>query len=463
VDVHLGSAPRLIVRGSDPEDDFLDEQRDMPRKPNMTVTSRFVDELPPLAVRGIPTPRFEVPPHRAAIPRLGFRGPSPKIDWSAKDLAHAIGTAALPDALLFLDTNVFTTEMDQMVWDAIYSKRILITPRVWKEILPWLKTPFHNKATRDYIYNAVQKQLDWHNLAQREPAPEEAEKEFRNAQVLFEDETFTNHAYGYYLRLLALRKAIGPMATSILTSRLGRAPTNDELLAEVQSQFGIRGFHMARKGVEAVNSPNVLTDEQFVLMAIITAITRGQETFIITRDTDVLEQYYKALNLMKEHYRAMCVGECHAANPHAIPFQKMSVIDDGVHIPEFEGDSVLQLETTDLEFNPRPTAFHFVNVYCLVLGGGPSNFKVSYCCFCAEKEMAQMLKIKTETGGLSTDKLDGRNCTIRTAPLSPENHRVVVSLGKERIVEFGGGKFAVNDLNNALYENEQKTSIFYRS
>jgi hypothetical protein len=435
----------------------------MPRKPNMTVTSRFVDELSPLAEREIPPPRFDVPRNRAPIPRLAFHGPHPKVAWSARDLAHAIGVAALPDALLFLDTNIFTTELGQAVWDAIYTKRILITPGVWTELLPWLKTPFHNKAVREYIYAAVQKQLDWHRLAEREPTPEEAAVEFPNAQVLFADEVFTGHAYDYYLRLLALRKAIGPMATSVLTARMGRAPTNDELLAEVQSQFGIRGFHMARKGVEGAASPNILTDEQLVLMAIITAITRGQEVFIITRDTDVLEQYYKALNLMKEHYRAMCVGERYAADPQVMPFHEVPVVDDGSRIPEFEDDSILQLETTDLEFNPLPTTCHFVNVYCLVLGAGPSDFKVSSCCFCAEKEMAQMLKIKTLTGGLSTDKLEGRNCTIRTEPLSPENHRVVVSIGKERIVQFAGGKFGVNDLNNALFQNEQKTNLSYRS
>jgi hypothetical protein len=431
----------------------------MPRKPNMTVTSRFVDELSPLAERETPPPTFDVPHNRVPIPRLGFCGPTPKIDWSPKDLAHAIGVAAMPDALLFLDTNVFTTELTPIVWDAIYTKRILITPGVWKEILPWLNNPFHNKAARDYIHAAVWKQVDWHEVAQREPTPEEAIIKFAEAQVLFEDATFTSHAYSYYLRLLALRKAIGPMATSNLASRLGRAPTNDEFLAEVQGQFGIRGLHMAKKGVDGADSPNVLTDEQLVLMAIITAITRGQEVFIITRDTDVLEQYYKALNLMKEHYRAMCVGERYAANPKAMPFRQVPLFSDGGHLPEFEGDSILQLETTDLEFNPLPRTFSFVNVYCLVLGGGPCDFKVSYCCFCAEREMAQMLKIKVAADGLSTDKLGGRNCTIRTAPLLPENHRVIVSIGKERIVKFAGGNFGVNDLNNALFQNEQKTNL----
>ncbi len=102
-----------------------------------------------------------------------------------------------------------------------------------------------------------------------------------------------------------------------------------------------------------------------------------------------------------------------------------------------------------------------MNVYCLVLGGRQSDMKVTFCCFCAEKEIAQMLRIKTETGGLNTDKLNGRNCTIRTAPLTPTNHRVVVSIGYERIIQFAGGSFRANDLNNTLFENEQQTTLYY--
>jgi hypothetical protein len=89
--------------------------------------------------------------------------------------------------------------------------------------------------------------------------------------------------------------------------------------------------------------------------------------------------------------------------------------------------------------------------------------KVTFCCFCGEKEMAQMLRMKAATGGLNTDKLNGRNCTIRTASLTPTNHRVVVSIGNERTIQFAGGNFRVNDLNNTLFDNEQQTTLRYPS
>jgi hypothetical protein len=335
---------------------------------------------------------------------------------------------ALPDAAVFLDTNIFTTEMDTSVWDALYTKRVFITPGVWKELLPWLKTPFCNTTVRDRVLAAVRNQVSSESNSQesRHPQGRPQSPDTAKMEVLF-DKDFTNHGYEYYLKLLALRKAMGPLAASVLTKRFGKAPTHDQFLAEVQGQLGPRGFRIARKGLEAANSPNMLTDEQLVVMAILTAIVRGTEVFIITRDADVLEQYFKVLSLMKEHYRAMHVAERYAANPHSMPFREVSIHSDGVSIPEFSGNSVLQFETTDVEFNPLPAGFNFVNIYCLVLGGRASHMRVTFSCFCAEKEMAQMLKVKARTGGLNTEKLDGRNCTIRTEPLTPENHRVTVS------------------------------------
>ena len=202
-------------------------------------------------------------------------------------------------------------------------------------------------------------------------------------------------------------------------------------------------------------------DEQLALMAIFTAITGGSEVVIVTRDTDVLEQYYKALNLMKEHYRAMWFAEHYAAHFEYFPLQEVPIIDDGVQTPVFSGSSFLQFETTDIEFRPLPPSFTFVNIYCLVLGNASSDMKVTYSCFCAEKEMEKMLKVKAATSGLNTDKLNGRNCTIRTAPLTDTNHRVVVCIGTESTIQFGGGTFFIEDFGNTVFDNERHAALRY--
>jgi hypothetical protein len=259
---------------------------------------------------------------------------------------------------------------------------------------------------------------------------------------------------------LALRKAWGPIADAALAKQLGRKPTKDELLAEVQKRFGARAFRMARKGLEAAGSANKLTDEQLVVMAVLTAITKGREVFIFTRDADVLEQYYKLLCLMKEHYRAMLIADHYAARPEAFAFRKVPVPNDGVHVPGFVGSSILQLKTTDMGFNPLPAKFNFVMIYCFLLGDGPTEMRATFCGFCAETEMARMLKVKAATGGLSTDKFDGRNCTIHTSPFTLENHRVVVSIGKETTIPVGGSTtFGLDDFTNTLADNELTTHL----
>jgi hypothetical protein len=423
----------------------------------MTVTSRFFDERRPVAERRVPNPLPGPPLGRGPIGRLCFHGPSAKLDWTTSDLANAIGVASLPNAICFLDTNIFTKHLEMAVWDALCARRIFIVPGVWKELLPWLKTPFYNKSIRDSVIEAVKNQATRAGRVQGGPG-------FPNIEVLLDTDIhgYADHGYEYYLKLLTLRKVMGPLATAVLTKKLGRAPTQDEFVAEVQSKFGERGSLLARKGIVAANSPNRLTDEHLVISAVLTAILRGCEVLIVTRDPDVLEQYVKLLGLMKEHYRAMLIAEQYASNPATMKFREMPVENDGVHIPTFTGNSFLEFETTDVAFNPLPPRFHFVTVYCILLGGEPTRMKVTFCAFCAETEMARALKVKAATNGLSTDKLNGRNCLIRTAPLTNDSLRVIVSIGKEMTLPFGAmGRIGVDDFHNTLQCNELRVTLHY--
>jgi hypothetical protein len=306
---------------------------------------------------------------------------------------------------------------------------------------------------RDDVVAAAQKQVDRGESAQR--------SEHEKIEVLFLNEEYVSHGYNYYHDLLALRKAMGPVAAAVLEKRFQRAPTRDEFVAEVQGNFGERGFLLARKGSEIAGSPNKTTDEHLLVTAILTAIMKGSEVFIVTRDTDVLEQYVKLLVLMKENYRAMLAAERYPASPETMAFREVTVENDGVHVPAFAGCSILQLETTDFEFNPLPSTFHFVNIYCWPIGGDPSRLKATFSTFCAETEMSKMLKVKASTGGLNTNKFGDRNCTIRTSRLSPENHRVFVSIGRETVLPSPLGRFSFDDVNNTLFCNEVQTRHLY--
>jgi hypothetical protein len=407
----------------------------------------------------MPTPFIAPPPNREPIGRLCFHGPHPKVDYSVTQLIHDIGTAPLPNAVVFPDTNVFTKEMDPAIWDSLRTKQVFIGPSVWKELLPWIKSPFHNRSIRDDVLAAVREQI---RIGKGSPdCPESLSRGAPRIEVLFAKD-FTDFGYEYYVSLLSVRKAMGTLAFSAL-KKLGRNPTGDELLAKVQRELGARGFSIAKKGMEAMDSPNWWTDQQLALIAIITAIARGAETFVITHDPDVLEHYFKALCHIKEHYRGMLVAKRFAETPSEIPFREVPNKSDGRHVQEFCSDPILQYETTDKEFNPLPANFHPVNIYCLLLGGKPPKMRVTFSCFCAETEMEELLRIKTRTNGLNTDRLEGRNCSIRTTPLLPDNHRVTVSIGMDTIIRFGPiGNFRFGDFNNTLFENEQVTELIYK-
>jgi hypothetical protein len=193
----------------------------MRRKP-MTVTSRHLEEHPPIAERRIRSPLPNPPPNRQPIARLSFDGPTIKFDCSAADLVQIVGVSAMADAVLFLDTNIFTRELDQSVWDAFSEKQIFITGGVWKELLPWLKTPFCNVPARDRVLAAIRTQVNSKtSSADSVDRKENAALDSPKIELLFDDENFLDHGYWYYHNLLALRKAWGPIADEVLAKQLG--------------------------------------------------------------------------------------------------------------------------------------------------------------------------------------------------------------------------------------------------
>src|SRR5208282_1130117 len=173
----------------------------MSKKPNMLVTGRFLDERPPLASKDVPNPFPDPPPNRQSIGRLCFRGPSAKVDYSPSQIADLISSGLLPNAVIFPDTNILTTELDERIWKAMRTKRIFIAPGVWKELLPWLKTPFHNPSIRDDVLKAVRNQVKSREDQPPRGSGADPASYTPALEVVFDDERFRSNAYDYYLRL----------------------------------------------------------------------------------------------------------------------------------------------------------------------------------------------------------------------------------------------------------------------
>jgi hypothetical protein len=194
---------------------------------------------------------------------------------SGAEIVRTIGRSLQPDAIFFLDTNVFTRKMDKALWDMFLSRQVRVASMVWKELLPWMQNPFANREIRDIFVNSVRNQIA------QATGPAVTTSESGNGsvigptgiEVVLVDDQYIRHGYYYFLELLGTRKQMGIRVAEDLERKLGRPPRDDEFLSDVQRHLGERGFQLAKKGKDAKGSPNLFSDEETVVVAWLTAIT----------------------------------------------------------------------------------------------------------------------------------------------------------------------------------------------
>ena len=101
---------------------------------NFTPTGHYFRQIRPVMERYLGLPPFR--PVRSDCPtlfdRLGMLSPSGKLNYSVDQLVHLIATSPEP-TLFFPDTNFFSSELDDRVWEALLQRRIVITPHVLSE------------------------------------------------------------------------------------------------------------------------------------------------------------------------------------------------------------------------------------------------------------------------------------------------------------------------------------------
>src|SRR5216684_1224101 len=98
-----------------------------------------------------------------------------------------------------------------------------------------------------------------------------------------------------------------------------RDPSPDEMMAGVQRTFSERGLALAHKDGRSVVLDKWATDESLVYLAAAHALETGRPTVILTKDQDVLEQFYKLWWFLDTHYRAMLMAEHYSRNRFAFP------------------------------------------------------------------------------------------------------------------------------------------------
>lgn len=195
------------------------------------------------------------------------------------------------------------------------------------------------------------------------------------------------------------------------------------------------------------------------MSAVLTGILRGCDIYVLTSDTDMEEQCYKLLSVMNSHYQAMLVGEWYASHPEAMAFTPMRL--SGKQSGGYEGDVVLVYPMPRKEFvrmlpqNPRP-----VYITCLLIGGDGHNLKLTRTTFCAEMEMASLLRMKMATGGLNTNKFGKQNIYVELTTFNHTEPGYLIYIGKENRMMLASQEFNVQDAGNILTCNE-RTSRYH--
>jgi len=354
-------------------------------------------------------PKVTSPPGRHFVSRLSF-AITPKLEYAASDIARTIADN-IDATLFFSDTSLFDDRTDPKIWDALLSgtAAMVIVPQVRQELMSWLTGhPAHPAAKA---------------IAREDPAIH-----FLSYDQFDAHETAT---LTYYANLLGIRKHLVRVKELEFENAHGRAPDEPELARlkqEIHETYGPRAYLLARKGATRPKGPTFYTDELLVCLAVMTAIRTGREVVVLTKDEDILEQFYKLQWLLDTHYRGMLLADLYAADPlrfvfHALP-KNVPYVDEA-----FQGDNNVLIERSPQLLDAiLPQSYAPVPVYCWVLGN-----RLTEMAFLAEREMERLLQIKGKTGGLNSDRLAERNCHIWLAPLDvPQSLRGCAAIVSDR-------------------------------
>lgn len=363
---------------------------------------------------------------RTFIPRLTARLSEPP--FNPEMLVRAVN---LSHHMIFCDTSIFDFDIPREVWaELLRSEQLVLIPAVISELEPWMAKNASHPMSEPVL--------------SRDPRVQFPES-------LDVPETVRGGAH-FYLNLLVRRKQASLVVEHQLTERLKRPPTREELIGEVQRQYGERGWLLAKKSTSGDMSSSSHADEELVCWSFAQALHSGVPTALLTRDKDVLEQYYKLWNLLDLDYRNLLLADSYVtdfASYRPQPF----VLDEPALRDVFEDspDNVWFERSPDLEDTVLPDESRFVVVSCWRAGKNLSQLSV-----CLDGQMKRLLEVKGATGGLNSDRLGERNCHLTLWPLQvPRRLQSIAVIARERRVRLDDSMtVGLLDFVRALATNE---------
>jgi hypothetical protein len=326
------------------------------------------------------------------------------------------------EAAFFLDSSMWDRRLEPELWAALLARQdsVFVIPNVRLELQNWVVTHPDfpgSRAIMDKRSNLVIKNL-----------PAEDSDEFT--------------AYVYYVSLLQARRRAGTFFTMQFREREGRDPTPEELVSGIQRTFGERGLALVHKYGKQVILDPWATDESLVYFAAAHAISTGRPTVVLTKDQDVLEQFYKLWWFLDTHYRGMLMANEYASDPFR--FRLHPIPDLPLVRAAFELDDGMLLERgTDRMNAVLPQRFDFVSSECWLVGPTLTSLV-----FGAERQMCRLLEVKGATGGLVSRELRGRNLHPWLVPL-PLGMRIIDSAAivRDRTTPVLGTRAAVGQFD----------------
>ncbi|WP_345259848.1 hypothetical protein [Streptomyces hundungensis] len=319
------------------------------------------------------------------VPRLSYQGGGLQ-SVPMESLVDSIAQAS--DVAFFCDNSVFEDDAPSGLWEALFTEpgKLTITVEVMAELLPWLKVrPEHPVLKALRFKDSPIKIVSMQTLAEHDRI-----------------------AGAYYTALLRARRRLIEMPSVVdeaarLSAESGASVTP---YAVAQKAFGERAAKLSRKGV----NDKLGTDEALVFQAARHSLETGQKAIILTKDSDIEEQFYKFFWLLDTHYRSMLIADLYSECFSRFP---LHVMPDEFNEYPFQGDcNSLVRRPESLLHEVIPDSFRFVAVSCWRIG-----VKSSVLTFGAEREMYRVLHVKGKTGGLNTDRLGGRNFHAYLAPI----------------------------------------------
>jgi hypothetical protein len=220
------------------------------------------------------------------------------------------------------------------------------------------------------------------------------------------------------------------------------------------------GFVIARKGWEGRGKANLFADEELVISAVLTAIMRGTEVVILTRDNDLAFQVIELMSTIGAQYETMCAAAYFADNmeEHKHRFANPLRAPEGVNHP-FAGKSGIAFTFSSDSFPPLPPFIPAV-VHCLVFSGATKDQKLFSVTYCGETGMRKLLDVKKTTQGKNTDRFGDKNAYLTRDPIDPVKRQCFI-LCEENYVHRHGLTISTIDIIQASLVKRAKFHYLY--